>query len=586
MSKTRSSGQWRGWLYVAPALLFVAVFVVIPFGQLIVMSMTDRSLLGGGKFIGLMNYIRIWNDSGFWRALLFTVKYTIVLTPILMILGFALALLTADNTPLKRLTRTVVFLPVVIGLSSSSLLWFWLFDEQVGLFNKLLVDLRVIAQPIVWFASADLAFWAVVISITWKVVGFGMVLFIAAIQSIDREILEAAVIDGAGYWRRAFLIIVPLSRRIILLATLVSAIGSMLAFDQFYIMTSGGPRGQTFTAVYWIYQNSFVSFRLGYGAALSIVLTLIILAFSTLQIGLTARRRGDMTTAALAPEAAAVATRRAVTPAAYVAVAISIAVIAIMAAPIVLSALASIKTAADASAIPPHYLPRVLSLENYAKVVGFQAGLATYVGNSALVAAMTIAACLALAAPAGYGLARFAMRGKEIAFLILLAPIMIPYQALLTPLYLDFAKVGLVNTHIGLAIVHTILQLPFSIFLMRASFEAIPREIEEAAVIDGCSTWQRLTRVFLPLAVPGLVTVALFAFINSWNEFLAALIFMNRNTSFTVPILLVSVRAGKFGAVDWGALQASVIISIIPSLAVYLALQRYYISGLLSGAVK
>ena len=289
MSKTRSSDQWRGWLYVAPALLFVAVLVVIPFGQLIVMSTTDRSLLGGGKFVGLNNYIKIWNDSGFWRALLFTVKYTIVLTPILMILGFALALLTADNTPLRRLTRTIVFLPVVIGLSSSSLLWFWLFDEQVGLLNKLLVDLRVIAQPIVWFASADLAFWAVVISITWKVVGFGMVLFIAAIQSIDREILEAAVIDGAGYWKRALLIIVPLSRRIILLATLVSAIGSMLAFDQFYIMTSGGPRGQTFTAVYWIYQNSFVSFRLGYGAALSIVLTLIIFVFSTLQIGLTAR---------------------------------------------------------------------------------------------------------------------------------------------------------------------------------------------------------------------------------------------------------------------------------------------------------
>ncbi|HEY6520528.1 MAG TPA: sugar ABC transporter permease [Roseiarcus sp.] len=288
MSTTRSSDQMRGWLYVAPALLFVGVFVVIPFGQLIAMSMTDRSLLGGGKFIGLGNYVRIWNDSGFWRALLFTVEYTIVLTPILMILGFALALLTADNTPLKRLTRTIVFLPVVIGLSSSSLLWFWLFDEQVGLLNKLLVDLRVIAQPIVWFASADLAFWAVVISITWKVVGFGMVLFIAAIQSIDREILEAAVIDGAGYWRRAFLIIVPLSRRIILLATLVSAIGSMLAFDQFYIMTSGGPRGQTFTAVYWIYQSSFVSFRLGYGAALSIVLTLIIFVFSTLQIGLTA----------------------------------------------------------------------------------------------------------------------------------------------------------------------------------------------------------------------------------------------------------------------------------------------------------
>lgn len=294
-----------------------------------------------------------------------------------------------------------------------------------------------------------------------------------------------------------------------------------------------------------------------------------------------------MTSAALGPDASTAAPRRrAITPTVFWVGVISIAVIAIMAAPIVLSGLASIKTAADASAIPPHYLPRALSFENYAKVIRFQAGLATYLGNSTLVAAITIAACLALAAPAGYGLARFAMRGKEVAFLILLAPIMIPYQAILTPLYLDFAKVGLVNTHVGLAIVHTILQLPFSIFLMRASFEAIPREIEEAAIIDGCSTWQRLTRIFLPLAVPGLVTVALFAFINSWNEFLAALIFMSWDTSFTVPILLVSVRAGKFGAVDWGALQASVIISIIPCLAVYLALQRYYISGLLSGAVK
>jgi len=289
MRRARHSEQWQGWLYMAPALIFVGVFVLIPLGQLIAMSMTDRSLLGGGRFVGFGNYVRIWNDAGFWRALLFTVKYTIVLTPILMILGFGLAILTVDNTPLKRLTRTVAFLPVVIGLSSSSLLWFWLFDEQVGLINKLLTDLRVIAQPIVWFVSADLAFWAVVISITWKVVGFGMVLFIAGIQSINPEIMEAAVVDGARYWARVSRIILPLSRRIILLTTLISAIGSMLAFDQFYIMTSGGPRGQTFTAVYWIYQNSFVSFKLGYGAALSIVLTLIILAFSTLQIALTAR---------------------------------------------------------------------------------------------------------------------------------------------------------------------------------------------------------------------------------------------------------------------------------------------------------
>ncbi len=280
------------------------------------------------------------------------------------------------------------------------------------------------------------------------------------------------------------------------------------------------------------------------------------------------------------------ARRKRLAPSALLAAAACVGVIAVMGAPLALSFLASIKTPADASAIPPHYFPEALSADNYLKVIGYGAGLATYVANSGLVALMTIAACIALAAPAGYGLARFSMRGKEVAFLLLLAPIMIPYQALLTPLYLDFAKVGLVNTRIGLAIVHTILQLPFSIYLMRNSFEAIPREIEEAAMLDGCSSFRRLTHIFLPLALPAIVTVALFAFINSWNEFLAALIFMNRETSFTVPILLVSVQIGHHGAVDWGALQASIMIAILPCLAVYLALQRYYISGLLSGGVK
>jgi multiple sugar transport system permease protein len=293
MAGSRAKSQWQGWLFVAPALLFVAIFVLTPLWQLAAMSLTDKSLLGGGRFVGLANYAKIWNDRDFWRAFAFTVKYTLVITPILMGLGFALALLTSDNTPLKKLTRTIVFLPVVIGLSSSSLLWFWLFDERVGLLNKLLVDLHIIHEPIVWFVTEHLAFWAVVTSISWKVVGFGMVLFVSGIQSINGEVLEAAVMDGAGYWARVRFIVLPLCRRVILLTTLVSAIGSMLAFDQFYIMTSGGPRGQTFTAVYWIYQNSFVSFRLGYGAALSIALTAIILIFSSLQIALTAREEGQ-----------------------------------------------------------------------------------------------------------------------------------------------------------------------------------------------------------------------------------------------------------------------------------------------------
>ena len=186
-------------------------------------------------------------------------------------------------------------------------------------------------------------------------------------------------------------------------------------------------------------------------------------------------------------------------PIRYVVGAICVFVSAIMLAPIVFSFLASIKPAAEARESPPSYLPKGLSLENYLKVFDFQAGLWTYVSNSLWVASLTIVLCLALAIPAGYGLARFRIPYKEVWFLLLLAPLMIPYQALLTPLYLTFSKLGLANSHFGLAIVHTILQLPFSIYLMRNSFEGIPREIEEAAVVDGSTTFQALSQ-HLPAA--------------------------------------------------------------------------------------
>ena len=279
----------QGFLYILPALLFVAFFVFWPLGQLVYISLTDTSLLGGGEFIGFENYSKAFEDKSFWRALWFTVKYTVFITPVLMGLGFALALLTVPHRPLQQLTRGIVFLPVVIGIGSSSLLWFWLFDQQVGLFNRILVDIGILAEPAVWFTKADLALTAVIISITWKVIGFGMILFVSGIQSINHEITEAALIDGANYWQRVWSIILPLSLRVILLTTLISVIGSMLAFEQFYIMTGGNPRGQTFTSVYWIYQNSFISFKLGYGAALSIILTLIILVLSSIQVALSRR---------------------------------------------------------------------------------------------------------------------------------------------------------------------------------------------------------------------------------------------------------------------------------------------------------
>ncbi len=273
-----------GFAYLAPALVFVLVFTVWPFVQMLWMSLNNWSMIAPARFIGVANYVKLIHDRQFWVSLLFTLRYTLYITPILMILGFAIALMVAGNTPLRRTTRALAFLPVVIGLAASSLLWYWLFSYDFGLVNRALGDVGLVTKPLVWFGEdVDRSLWAVIVSIVWKVVGFGMLLFVAAIQGIPTEVNEAAMVDGAGFWQRATLITLPLTQRTILLVTLFSVIGSLLAFDQFYIMTAGQPFNQTATSVFFVYLNSFPYLKLGYGAALSVLMTIIILACTVTQ---------------------------------------------------------------------------------------------------------------------------------------------------------------------------------------------------------------------------------------------------------------------------------------------------------------
>jgi multiple sugar transport system permease protein len=242
------------------------------------------------KWVGLRNFVKAYNDQQFWTSLGFTLKYTLYITPILMVLGYALALLLSVDSPLRRFTRGVVFVPVVIGLGVSSLLWYWLFSYDFGLVNRALVDLGIVDRPIVWFGeSAERALWAVIASIVWKVLGFGMLLFVAAVQAVPQEINEATMVDGASPWQRVRRITLPLTYRTILLVTLVSVIGSLLAFDQFYIMTAGQPYNRTATSVFWVYLNSFPYLKLGYGAALSLILAAILLLCTILQMALSRR---------------------------------------------------------------------------------------------------------------------------------------------------------------------------------------------------------------------------------------------------------------------------------------------------------
>jgi multiple sugar transport system permease protein len=284
----KSRGRLVGMAYLTPALIFVLVFTVYPLGQMVWMSLNNWSLIAPPKFVGLANYERAFGDRQFWVSFVFTLKYTAIITPVLIVGGYLLALLTSRNTPLRRFTRTVVFIPVVIGLGVSSLLWYWLFNTDFGLVNGSLLDLGLISEPVLWLGvDADRSNMAIIVSVVWKVIGFGMLLFVGAIQAVPTDVIEAAMVDGASYRQRVVGIILPLTMRTILMVTLVSVIGSLLAFDQFYLMTAGQPHNETATSVFYVYLNSFPYLKLGYGAALSLILAATILVFTIVQLLLT-----------------------------------------------------------------------------------------------------------------------------------------------------------------------------------------------------------------------------------------------------------------------------------------------------------
>lgn len=223
---------------------------------------------------------------------------------------------------------------------------------------------------------------------------------------------------------------------------------------------------------------------------------------------------------------------------------------------------------------------------NYTKFADFGEGLSTFTYNSVAIAVMCVAFTLVVSTLGGYAFGRFDFPGKNALFLATLAILMVPVAAILVPLFVLLGWIGLSNSLLGVALVLTMFQLPFAVFMMRIAFEAIPDEIEEAAIVDGASSFTALVRVLLPAVRPGLITVGLFAFLASWNDFITPLILLPDGSKHPLPVATFNSATQQFGVIDFGALQAGVMIMAIPSLILFVVLQRHYVAGFMTGAVK
>ena len=276
--------QLTGLAMASPAIVLIVAFFLVPLVMTFWISLHNWPLLGRHRFIGLDNYTRALQDPGFATALKFTLLYTLVITPILFVLGLALALIVRRRVPAARVFQSIFFMPVCIGLAAGSFLWLYLGQSQIGPLFDLLRRVGLVSRDGNIFAGMWSGLLMVIAMVTWKVVGLQMLLLLSGLQSIPDEVVEAARIDGAGRWQAFLHITLPLLRPTLALVLVFSVAGSLLAFDQFFIMTGGGPSNSTITAVYSIYRNSFISFKLGYGAALSVFLMVILAIVSAVQM--------------------------------------------------------------------------------------------------------------------------------------------------------------------------------------------------------------------------------------------------------------------------------------------------------------
>ncbi len=222
---------------------------------------------------------------------------------------------------------------------------------------------------------------------------------------------------------------------------------------------------------------------------------------------------------------------------------------------------------------------------NYQTLFNYQLGIGTYALNSTIITLLTVLFTVVVSLFGGYAFAKFDFPGKNILFLLTLSILMVPYATLLIPLMVSLKALHLNNTLVGVALVIAMFQLPFATFMMRISFESVPKEMEESALMDGCGTFGALRRILLPAVKPGLITVGLFAFLAAWNDFMVPLYLVGSDNQ-PLPLALVNMRQQVMGVIDYGATQAGVTVLAIPCIILFLALQRQYVAGFMSGALK
>lgn len=430
---------------------------------------------------------------------------------------------------------------------------------------------------------------------------------LGGLQSIPEDLYEAAEVDGANWWQKFTGITLPMLRPVMMTVVLLGVIWTFNSFNIIFLVSEGGPFRSTEILATWAWRLGFGQTpNYGIAAAYSVIILLILLFFQCdLYPGIEPSGSGEcaMTTHTQSyPDATPQVAwhgvkfqRQLGNIATHV---ILIIACIVMSFPVFWVLSTSFKPEKEVESSQITLIPQTFTLDNYDHILNKMVTTITergqpsyevnlfwrWAGNSLLVASITTVIGVLLAASCAYALSRFKFRGRRGVMIAFLVTQMFPGAILIVPLYNMLNEWTLLNTFQGLVIAYCTIALPFSVWMLKGFFDAIPYDLEEAAIVDGCSPFGAYWRIALPLTLPGLAVVSFFNFMTAWNEFMMALTFMSGETNKTLPVGLRNF-VFQYNA-DWHFMAAGSVLVTIPVMIGFFYAQKYLVSGLTSGGVK
>lgn len=640
----RSLRVWS-WLFAAPALFIVGFYLVYPALHTWYLSFLDRRL---ERFVGFENYVRLFATEATRTAIRNNLLWLVTFTVFTVAIGLLMAVLT-DRVRYEKVARSVMFMPMAISFAGAGVIWKFMYayvppgDPQIGLLNAVVTWLG--GEPVAWLSERPwINNFALIAVGVWIWTGFCMVILSAAYKGIPRELLEAARVDGANEWQVFWRVSLPSIAPTVVVVATTMVINVLKVFDVIYVMTNGS--FGTEVLANRMYKEMFQFRNPHTASAIAVVLFVAVLPAMIMNVrrlreesgagrqrpSLLERLRERRQQRVLAEAAEPPSRRLPSTPVSEGPGALP------PATPAVPPASASVKAAKTEAATPPGFakLGRLLSrslvhlvviavclawilptvgllvssfrpahqvarsgwwtvfadpfnpdnytLANYQNVLSTQ-GMWQSLWDSFLITVPSTLLPMVIAALAAFAFAWLPLRGRGAWFALVVALLVVPLQMTLIPILRLYSQLGLAGSLPGVWLAHTGYGLPFAIYLLRNFFASLPRDLFEAAAIDGASPLGMFFRVALPMSVPALASLGIFQFLWVWNDLLVALIYLG-GTGGPVPLTLkLSSLVGSFGQ-QWHVLTAAAFVTMVVPLIVFFALQRYFVRGILAGAVK